>query len=119
RVHDFEPRLTNGSGDFRQREFTAAPSILVRDAFTDRGEQGRGTAKEVPASDASRPQNSMGFVNVRTDHGFYGDVMKCNVTKAEVETLVGEGQVPEPIDFDEMHLWQMWEPLAATSNHFA
>src|SRR5579863_2734611 len=45
--------------------------------------------------------------------------MKGDVAEAEVKALVFEGQLPKPIDFDEVHLRQMSEPRAALANHFA
>src|SRR5437588_12352964 len=61
----------------------------------------------------------MGLLDIGTNHGFYGDVMKRNVTETEVETLVSERQFPKTVDFDEVHLRQMTEPLATLANHFA
>src|SRR5437879_2223557 len=61
----------------------------------------------------------MGLADIGTNHRFYGDVMKRDVTEAEIETLVSERQFPQPVDFDEVHLRQMSEALAAPANHFA
>src|SRR5580704_15108186 len=61
----------------------------------------------------------MNLVDIPAKHGLQRDVMKGDVAEAEVEALASERQLSEPVDFGEMHLWQVREPLAASANHFA
>ena len=49
RIHDFKPRRSDSGGDLGQSELAAPPSVFVRDALAEGGEDARGTAKEVPA----------------------------------------------------------------------
>src|SRR5579864_7139846 len=119
RIYNFKSRGADSGGDLRQSEFAAAPRVFVRDALADGGKDASGTAEEMPARDAAHFQDSMCFVDIAANHGFYGDVMKGDVTETEIEGVPGKKQCPLPIDFFEMHVRKMREPLAPQAHPFA